>query len=101
MKSNGITALHVCFYFLCCIVALYVSIAIHGLNNTQRGCDCSQGTNQPPGFGVVILMSEHVSRMCSHMGRSVTSTLQSKALNRLNPINNNNDDKDQIITIKL
>lgn len=64
----------------------------------------ARGTNHPPGSGdVVLIMSEHEGRMCSHMGRSVTSTLQSKALNSLNPINNNNnnDDKDQIITIKL
>lgn len=63
----------------------------------------ARGTNHPPWSGdVVLMMSEHVDRMCSHMGRSVTSTLQSKALNSLNPINNNNnDDKDQIITIKL
>lgn len=63
------------------------------------------GTNHPPGSGdAVLMMPEHEGRMCSHMGRSVTSTLQSKALNSLNPINNNNnnnDDKDQIITIKL
>lgn len=62
------------------------------------------GTNHPPGSGdAVLMMSEHEGRMCSHMGRSVTSTLQSKALNSLNPIHNNNDndDKDQIITIKL
>lgn len=93
---------NVCQYFPCCGIALYVSTAIHGLNNTQGGRDCSQGTNHPPGFGDVVLMSEHVGRMCSHTGRSVTSTLQSKALNSLNPINNNNnDDEDQIITIKL
>lgn len=54
-----------------------------------------------PGFGDVVLMLEHVGRMCSHMGRSVTSTLQSKALNSLSPINNNHNDKDQTISIKL
>lgn len=62
----------------------------------------ARGINQPPGSGdAILMMSEHEGRMCSHMGRSVTSTLQSKALNSLNPINNNNDDKDQIIRIKL
>lgn len=69
---------------------------------TIRGCDCSQRNQSPPGCGdIVLMMSEHVSKMCSHMGGSVTCTLQSKALNSLNPINNDNDNKDQIITIKL
>lgn len=58
--------------------------------------------NQTPGSGdAVFMMSEHEGRMCSHMGRSVTSTLRSKALNSLNPINTNKEDKDQIIRIKL
>jgi hypothetical protein len=42
-----------------------------------------------------------MGRRCSHMGRFVTYTLQSKALKYLNPINNNKDDKDKIIKIKL
>ncbi len=61
----------------------------------------ARGFKPPPGFGDVVLI-EHEGRMCSHMGKSVTSTLQSKALNSLNPINNNNNDvEDKIITINL
>lgn len=75
-----------------------------GVREVCRGyVTAARGFNHPPGFGDVVLMkSEHEGRMCSHMGRSVTSTLQSKALNSLNPINNiNKDVKDKIITIKL
>lgn len=70
------------------LLLLYVSIAIHGLNK-KGDVTPARGTNHPPGSGdVVLVMSEHEGRMCSHTGRSVTSTFQSKALNRLNPINN-------------
>lgn len=85
--------------FVCEYVAVLPSIADHGLKGEMTA---ATGTHHPPGTGdVVLMMSEHDGRMCSHMGGFVTSTL-SKALNCLNPINNNiNNDKDQEITIKL
>lgn len=62
----------VCVYFPGCIVALHVSI--HGLT-TEGVVTATRRTNHPPGSDDVFLtMSEHVGRMCSHMGRSVTST---------------------------
>lgn len=58
-------------YIYCVVFWLFnIILAIHDLNNTPGQHDCSDDLPLPPSeFGDVVLVSEHVGRLCSHTGR--------------------------------